>query len=322
MSLVSQQLVSCLVFILMICVCTINQTNAQQWGNHQTSDSVLLSDVKALTFQRGSYTTGKRSSPIPQLQCVGGDASSAHQYQPTIVQCRNMGEDYSGNIQWKCEAELDSSVRFGRTDVSCEGYNNPNDPYILRGSCGLEYSLEYTEQGKRQNSQHSNYHYSHFDNSYYGNTNSSNFGKIFLWVLLIIIVFGLLLQCSQNRNHGINRSTPPNNYGNAPGYGGPGYGGPSYGAPSYGPGYGGPSYGAPSYGPGSGYSSYPSSYRPGFWSGVGTGGMFGYLFGRNSGGGWNSGWGSGPSYRSSGFSSSFGGSTTRTSSGFGSTRKR
>ncbi|XP_058496117.1 store-operated calcium entry-associated regulatory factor-like [Solea solea] len=34
---------------------------------------------------------------------------------------------------------------FGRIKVSCEGYNHPNDAYILKGSCGLEYSLELTE---------------------------------------------------------------------------------------------------------------------------------------------------------------------------------
>uniref|UniRef100_A0A8R1ERF3 Store-operated calcium entry-associated regulatory factor n=1 Tax=Caenorhabditis japonica TaxID=281687 RepID=A0A8R1ERF3_CAEJA len=28
--------------------------------------------------------------------------------------------------------------------VSCEGYDYAEDPYILRGSCGLKYELEYT----------------------------------------------------------------------------------------------------------------------------------------------------------------------------------
>ena len=45
---------------------------------------------------------------------------------------------------------MDNSYRFGRLDVICEGYDYPDDPYILQGSCGLEYTLEYTEEGKYQ----------------------------------------------------------------------------------------------------------------------------------------------------------------------------
>jgi len=36
-------------------------------------------------------------------------------------------------VQWKCEAELDVGVRFGATDVTCEGYDFADDPYILQG---------------------------------------------------------------------------------------------------------------------------------------------------------------------------------------------
>jgi hypothetical protein len=32
--------------------------------------------------------------------------------------------------------------------VACEGYDYPEDPYILAGSCGLEYTLELTQQGR------------------------------------------------------------------------------------------------------------------------------------------------------------------------------
>lgn len=31
--------------------------------------------------------------------------------------------------------------------VSCEGYESSEDQYVLRGSCGLEYNLDYTELG-------------------------------------------------------------------------------------------------------------------------------------------------------------------------------
>ena len=39
--------------------------------------------------------------------------------------------------QWKCDADLDSKYRFGRVEVLCEGYEYPDDPYILVGSCGV-----------------------------------------------------------------------------------------------------------------------------------------------------------------------------------------
>lgn len=47
---------------------------------------------------------------------------------------------------------MDNAYRFGRVEVSCEGFNHPDDPYILRGSCGLEYTLELTEEGRSRHS--------------------------------------------------------------------------------------------------------------------------------------------------------------------------
>lgn len=43
---------------------------------------------------------------------------------------------------------MDNAYRFGRIEVSCEGYSNPADALILKGSCGLEYTLELTEHGR------------------------------------------------------------------------------------------------------------------------------------------------------------------------------
>lgn len=33
----------------------------------------------------------------------------------------------------QCEADLPSGIRFGRVDVSCEGWNGPGDSNILHG---------------------------------------------------------------------------------------------------------------------------------------------------------------------------------------------
>ena len=49
-----------------------------------------------------------------------------------LFQCRNVGSD-GFDVQWECKAEMDDSYRFGKIQVSCEGYDYPNDPYILKG---------------------------------------------------------------------------------------------------------------------------------------------------------------------------------------------
>ena len=48
---------------------------------------------------------------------------------------------------------MDSKYRFGKIDVSCEGYDHPDDPYVLRGSCGVRRGREREggERGGRHN---------------------------------------------------------------------------------------------------------------------------------------------------------------------------
>jgi len=212
----------------------------------------------------------------------------------------------------ECEADLDSSVRFGTTTVSCEGYSQPDDPYILKGSCGLEYSLEFTEQGRQNKAQ---YHgYSNYNNNYntpYYQENGSGFGQVVLFIILAFIIIGILRQCNQNAQRNYNS-------------GGTGYYSQPYDSP--------PSY--PGYNPGMQgmQGSYPkpypdNTYRPGFWSGVGTGGLLGYLFrprttgyGPSYGPGYRSqSWGSSPSGSFGSFGSN---SSPRTASAFASTRRR
>lgn len=109
--------------------------------------AVLLRDVQVLTLYRGRYTTARRSSPVPQLKCLGGTAGCSA-FLLDVVQCQNKGWD-GVDVQWECKADMDNWYRFGRIEVSCEGYNSPDDPYILKGSCGLEYTLELTSEGRQ-----------------------------------------------------------------------------------------------------------------------------------------------------------------------------
>jgi len=39
-----------------------------------SNQKVLLQDVRTLTLHRGRMTTGRRTSPVPQLNCIGGNA--------------------------------------------------------------------------------------------------------------------------------------------------------------------------------------------------------------------------------------------------------
>ena len=55
-------------------------------------------------------------------------------------------------------------------EVICEGYDYPDDPYILKGSCGLEYTLELTKEGNNRQSNNANHDYG------YGSSNNYNSG--------------------------------------------------------------------------------------------------------------------------------------------------
>lgn len=41
------------------------------------------------------------------------------------------------HLQWECKTDMDSQYRFGEIAVNCEGYDYPDDPYVLKGSCGV-----------------------------------------------------------------------------------------------------------------------------------------------------------------------------------------
>jgi hypothetical protein len=102
-------------------------------------EAILLRNIKEVTFTKGYYTASRRLSPIPQLECVGGSAMNV--YEPTTIRCVNEGID---EPHWRCEADLDTTVKLGKVTITCEGYEGPHDPYVLRDSCGLKYNLEYT----------------------------------------------------------------------------------------------------------------------------------------------------------------------------------
>jgi len=317
------------------------------WG--QKYEKIRLRDVQVLTLRAGEMTTGRRSSPVPQLSCVGG-SGAGRGWEPQVVQCYNRGWD-GRDVQWECKADMEGTVRFGKVEVICEGYDYAEDDYILAGSCGLEYTLELTREGKQQNSysgsggggwfsnQKSN---SYSNYGYDASQSTSGLSDLIIIVVACILIYAFYKTCiDSNSLQDTQYSSTNDDYsGGYPGAGGwadPNRGtSNNYGAGSGGY-YGGSSdtcgrrqrgTGAGGFGGGGG----------GFWTGAATGGLLGYMFGNrgNTGyrnyGGYNRGWGwggggynrgfTGGSFTTGGGGGSSSSSGTRTASGFGGTRRR
>ena len=59
------------------------------WGRN---DKIRLTDVSVVTLHYGKMTNSRRTSPVPQLKCVGGTAGCSA-FTPSVVQCYNRGSD-------------------------------------------------------------------------------------------------------------------------------------------------------------------------------------------------------------------------------------
>ncbi|OLN96722.1 Store-operated calcium entry-associated regulatory factor [Colletotrichum chlorophyti] len=285
-------------------------------------NAILLSQVQSLTLRGGgAKTTHRRVPPAPQLKCISSRAI-CNLHDIDVMRCTNQGTGYSSeDIQWSCVASLPEELKLGSTDVICEGYSSPDDPYILRGSCGVEYRLALTEKGERR--------YPNLGQGRGGGDGEHDWGAylfaVVFFAVLGWIVYSACVAGAHNRRTGRRR-------GGGGGGGRPGGGGGGGWNPGFGPDNDDP---PPPY-PGTKPSDQSSQgWRPGFWSGAGVGGAAGYGAGyyagrnsRNQGygtGGWgqdgssSGSWGAGPS-RSSTSSSS--GSARHESTGFGSTNRR
>lgn len=126
--------------LLVIFILTLTCVYAYQ------SDRILLRDVQSLVFKKNTYAATRRFAydPIPSLRCVGGSAQHESNHISTIM-CTNAG--YDNNVVWKCVTDdIPNTIKLGKISMICEGYNYPEDPYILKNSCSLEYNLEYIQK--------------------------------------------------------------------------------------------------------------------------------------------------------------------------------
>jgi hypothetical protein len=303
----------------------------------QPKNAILLSEVRSLTLRSGKQTTHRRVPALPQLKCVSSRKICAL-HTVDVMRCQNQGAGYSPeDIQWSCTASLPSTLKLGSTDVICEGYSSPDDPYVLRGSCGVEYRLVLTEEGERK--------YPDLAGGGKGWTGGDTDWAGYLFGVLFVAVLAWIVwgACTAARapQPGQTRRRP-RGWGGGGGGWGPGGGGGGGGAPGR---FDDP---PPPY-PGTKPEAGAQGWRPGFWTGLAGGAAATYLagnrnrnntqqqYGRNNGGGlfgnsdpgwfgnndnadYGSTWGSGRTR--SGGSSSSGSSARHESTGFGSTSRR
>jgi len=235
---------------------------------------IQLQNIPALTFYKDALTAARRADAIPQLSCIG---KACRLYQPEAIRCTNVGGS-GNNVDWKCEADLPSSLRLGQVRVSCEGWSKPGDSYVLQGSCGLEYRLVEVPKALRDD-------YTDIPSSWASFFNPDKLlSTIFsiIWIgLLVYIAYTFIRYLMISREWGGSQRPYAGNRGTGPRPRGPGYGGGSnwFGGrdnrrrpPSPPPPYqkDGPTS-SPSQGQGGG---------PGFWTGVAAGGIGSYLYNR------------------------------------------
>jgi len=225
---------------------------------------IALESIPTITFYKDSLTTARRTTPIAQLVCLGKPCAT---YQPEVVRCRNIGG--SGvNVDWKCEADLPSSLRFGRVEVSCEGWNGPGDPYVMKGSCSLEYRLVQLPHSLSDDApQWPSFGISKLFTS----LDMSGILFMLVWFAVLSIIFYNLVNSCLRRNYpatGNTQRVPPPSYPGPDDDGRTGFG---YFPNDF-------------RGPPPPYTKHPSStegWRPGFWTGAALGALGGSLLNRS-----------------------------------------
>ncbi|KAI5806673.1 hypothetical protein DFH27DRAFT_353098 [Peziza echinospora] len=285
-------------------------------GSYHGKDTgkIKLTQLSRVTLRAGQMTAGRRVEPVPQLKCIGGDAKGL--YEIDVMICKNMGSDYGNDdVSWSCKADMPKEFKLGSTDVYCEGYSNSDDPYVLKGSCGVEYRLMLTDFGYEKFGRNQ----SLFREG--GLFSGETMVKVIAGIVFLVILSAMFCTGNGNNAGGVG--------GQRRGWGGGGGGGGGDGWGGFGAGNDPP----PPY-PGSPKpSTNPAQgWRPGFWTGAAAGAAGSALYNRATSGGEsrrqdrrpgrNSGYSFGESGSGSGSQSGSFGGETHSSTGFGQTRRR
>jgi hypothetical protein len=292
--------------------------SARADGDPKDPRAVHLSLVRDLVLRQGALTEGMRSR-VQQLTCLSGPCSAA---APASVLCQTAGTDYaSGDPLWKCQADMPSGVRFGTTDVICEGFRRPDDPYITKGSCGLEYTLIGSPAGTQAQDQWGWTNQQQHHHQHRSQASSWSWGTMFNWMLALAIIsllYRFLTSPAVRPNVAFTQATGTQPGGGGGGGGWFGGGGGGFGGGGYG--------GRMNYGP----DCAPPPQQPGFWTGLLGGGALGYMMGNRNRPHYGAGYGAGAGFGAAprfGGGGGFGaggatGGGTHTATGYGTTRRR
>lgn len=168
---------------------------------HSSGDRILLSDIDVLTFKSGKYTS---DYAYPQMVCKGPYCSKHNNdYNVNSIQCTNKGFD-GKDVGWHCKSVVkNNNDKYTYTikdfQVVCKGYDYPEDPYILYGSCNVEYVMDRTinqyntNTNSNSNTQtHTHTHTEYIDMDYYydDSFNDPFIAIIFIAIFLMIFIVG------------------------------------------------------------------------------------------------------------------------------------
>ncbi|KAF9048643.1 hypothetical protein BJ165DRAFT_1040385 [Panaeolus papilionaceus] len=218
---------------------------------------IELAKIPALTLYKDELTAARRTDPVPQLICHGKPCKL---YQPEVVRCINTGGSGT-EVDWKCEADLPELLRFGKLEVSCEGWSKAGDPYVLKGSCSLDYRLVQVSDTLRTSD------YPLF------NPRTYDWPKLAFYALwctfLIVILYKFISSClggdsAPRNNRTTNNTRPTGGSGWFPGH----HPNDPQGPP-------------PPYSKYSSNSQTQSGWQPGFWTGAAAGGLANHLWNRS-----------------------------------------
>jgi len=121
----------------------------------QDISRVYQLDIRTLFFKSDEPTNSRRVNPVPQALCVKG--CRLVDKLPDGIRCNNTGLTGKQGIRWKCGTNgIPTNVIFEPLGVSCEGYENHFDSYILNNSCQIRYRLKKSSAAKSSKSSNGN----------------------------------------------------------------------------------------------------------------------------------------------------------------------
>jgi len=149
-------------------------------------------------------------------------------------------------------------------EVSCEGWNGPGDPYVMKGSCSLEYNLVQLPNALRDDSSWPR----SLNVPWFSNLDKSGIFFMVVWIIVLAFILYSFAKPFIHRSASATRTSPPS-------YPGGGAGGSGSFPSSY-------------------YASPPPPYtkdatpnngtqwRPGFFTGAALGALGNHLLNRNA----------------------------------------